>query len=158
MRIAQFRNSAVILNDRTADQAPHRFAKEKIAEQFLWQPVASIHLCPTGGSEMVQRFFLRPKTPCAALHIRDWHQWIDSPVVGGKLISGVQGGIDDGRLKVQRAAFAAGIYVPWLAVVVLRESPLASVGRSRFLEDLTILVAQSIRIVRCVKPVIHAPD
>ena len=131
VRIAQERHTAVVLDHRAAHEPSNRFAKEQVAQQLLRQPVASINFLPAGGSEMVQRFFLRPETAVTTLHIGDGHQRIDRAIILRELIPRIECPVHNRHLKIQRTAFAAGVHVPRLAVIILREAPLtAVVGRA----------------------------
>ena len=82
---------------------------------------------------MIQCFLLGPKSSIATLYIRNRYQRIDGPIAGSKLITGIQSAVHNRHLKIQRAPFASRVHIPWLAVVVLCEAPLATVVSSTLL-------------------------
>ena len=145
--------------------APHEAAdglgEEQVAAQVVGQAVAAEDVLAAGRGEVVEDADRHADAAHAALrvgvaaHVGRPH---DAEVVL-ELVVDVEGAVLDRRLEVDRAALAAGVDEPHLAVVVLGQAPLAAVRRRRLLQHLALRrPAQAERVVGAVDPVVHRPD
>ena len=145
--------------------APHqpadRLGEEQVAAQIVGQAVAAEDVLAAGRGEVVEDADRHADAAHAALrvgvtaHVGRPH---DAEVVV-ELVVDVERAVHDRRLEVDRAALAAGIDEPHLAVVVLGQAPLPAVRRGRFLQHLALRrPPQAEGVVGAVNPVVHAPD
>ena len=139
-------------------EPPDRLAEEEIAVQLLRQPVAAIDLGAARRGEMIERLVLRPDAAEPALEIGLADRGEDLLVAGVALRGGIELPILHRHLETHRPLLAAGIEVENLAVIVLRQPPLAAIRPGLFLHRAARRPAQAIVVVRRVDAIIDRPE
>jgi len=92
------------------------------------------------------------------LHIGNRDEGPDLFVACSEFVADGEGTVGDWLLEIDWAEFAAGVDDPRFAEVVLREAPLAAVGRGGFFDDALGRPANAPGVVGGVEPVVGAPD
>ena len=158
VRVPQRGDAILDLHDAAPNQAPDRLGEEHVPSRILRQSVAAKDFLPAGSGEMVERKVVLAVTPGAALHVAQADGRPHGHPAFFKLLRHIHRAVRDMRLEVPHALFAARIGEPQLPPIILRQPPLAAIGRGRLLHGFAVRrPAKPVGVVGRVEPIIHRP-
>ncbi len=158
IRVLHLRQPVGLDRTEATDDTRNDLAIEIIADQILRQPVATVDGVARGAGRPRQRAVGHAHGIHPALHVRDEHRrapgdrQVRLELVGVGVVAVVHG-------KLEVAGHPAGPGLEHhLAVVVLRDAPLAAVRAGRLTQDAVRRPPDPHRVDGAVDPIVHAPD
>ena len=157
IRVVQIREAFFFLRADPPDDAPDRLAIEIVTHEIFRQPVAAVDVVARAPGDPFERSVGHARRVQAALHVGDANRRAPgNPEVRLELVRHGEVAVDDRELKAHRHARSAALE-PDLAVVVLRDAPLAPVVAGGLLDDAVRCPARAEGVVRAVHPVVERP-
>ena len=157
IRVVQEGQAVLLLGVDAPDDAPDRLAIEVLTDEILRQPVAAVDVVARAAGDALQRSVRHAGRVQPALHVRDAHRRAPGNAeVRFELVRHGEVAVDDRELKAHRDARRAALE-PHLAVVVLRDAPLAAVAAGRLLDHAVRRPSRAEGVVGAVHPVVERP-
>ena len=157
IRVVQVGEAFLLVRTDAADDAADRLAVQIIADEILRQAVAPIDVVAGAAGDAFERAIGHARGVQAALHVGNAYRCAPgNPEVRLELVGDGEVAVDDRELEADRHAGRAALE-PHLAVVVLRDAPLAAVVAGRLLHHAVRCPARAERVVGAVHPVVEAP-